>query len=148
MHHNLREMEQAFGYVLFGVVIVAAIVAVVTLAGARRSYGDIGKGGLFVDDKPSRPAAPPAIAAAERDDEIRQMLAARNARRAARGQPPLDVDAELRRLTQTAAPPSTHDPGLRADVRALVEAQNRRRVRQGREPLDVEAEVERQLGEM
>jgi hypothetical protein len=143
-------VEQAFGYVLFAVVIVAALVAVLTFAGARRSYGDIGKGGLFVDDKPA-PRPPPAALAAERDDEIRQMLAARNARRAAKGQAPLDVDAELRRLTAPAAgagPGATADPGLRAEVRALVEAQNRRRIRKGEEPLDVEAEVDRQLREL
>lgn len=137
-------MEEAFGYVLFGVVIVAAIVAVVTFAGARRSYGDIGKGGLFVDDPPKRPP-PPAVGLAERDDEIRQMLVARNARREARGEAPLDVEDELRRLTDQ---PVVADAGLRADVRALVEAQNRRRIRKGQEPLDVEAEVERQLREL
>jgi len=140
-------VEQAFGYVLFAVVIVAAIVAVVTFAGARRSYSDIGKGGLFVDDKPQRPAAP-AAGNAERDDEIRQMLHARNARRTARGQEPVDVDDELRRLTANPATTTQADPGLRADVRALVEAQNRRRIRQGREPLDVDAEVERQLRDL
>lgn len=137
-------MEQAFGYVLFGVVIVAAIVALVTFAGARRSYGDIGKGGLFVDDQPKRAPAP-AAGLAERDDEIRQMLAARNARREARGEAPVDVEDELRRLTRQ---PVAADAGLRADVRALVEAQNRRRVRRGQEPLDVEAEVERQLRDL
>ena len=141
-------MEQAFGYVLFGVVIVAAIVAVITFAGARRSYSDIGKGGLFVDDEPRRPQLP-AADLAERDDEIRQMLEARNARRATRGEEPLDVDDELRRLTQPGGGgPAPADAGLRADVRALVEAQNRRRVRQGREPLDVDAEVERQLRDL
>jgi hypothetical protein len=135
-------MEEAFGYVLFGVVIVAAIAAVAGLAGARRTYDDIGKGGLFVDD---RSAAPPASAgaAAERDAEIRQMLAARNARRTARGEPPLDVEAELARLIRPAA-----DHSLREEIRALVQAQNRRRVRQGGEPLDVDAEVERQLREL
>ena len=137
-------MEEAFGYVLFGVVIVAAIVALLTFAGARRSYGDIGKGGLFVDDKPPTPP-PPAVGLAERDAEIRQMLAARNARREARGEEPLDVEQELERLT---AQPVVADAGLRADVRALVEAQNRRRIRKGQEPLDVEAEVERQLRDL
>ena len=138
-------MEEAFGYLLFGVVIVAAIVALVTFGGARRSSRAIGKGGLFVDDRPSRPA-PPAVGLAERDDEIRQMLTARNARREARGEAPLDVEDELRRLTAQSAPVA--DAGLRADVRALVEAQNRRRIRKGQEPLDVEAEVERQLREL
>jgi hypothetical protein len=140
-------MEEAFGYVLFAVVIVAAIVAVATFAGARRSYDQIGRGGLSLnedlDRRPSGPAVPPAVAAAERDAEIRQMIGARNARREARGQEPLDVDEEVRRLTGP-----TVDPGLRDEVRVLVEARNRRRVRQGKEPLDVEQEVERQLREI
>jgi hypothetical protein len=71
------------------------------------------------------------------------MLDARNARRAARGEAPLDVDAEMERLMRPAA-----DPALEAEVRSLVEARNARRARQGKEPLDVEAEVQRQLRDL
>jgi hypothetical protein len=78
---------------------------------------------------------------AERDAEIRQLLEARNARRAARGEPPVDVEAELRALT---APPAT-DPELAAEVRQLVEARNARRIARGQPPLDVEAEVSKRL---
>jgi hypothetical protein len=70
------------------------------------------------------------------------MLEARNTRRAARGEAPLDVDAELRALTASA------DPELREEVRALVEARNARRVARGEEPLDVEAEIDRRLREL
>ena len=73
------------------------------------------------------------------------MLEARNARRAARGEPALDVDAELARLT---APAAAADPALRAEVRQLVVARNARRARAGKPPLDVEAEVERQLRDL
>jgi hypothetical protein len=83
-------VQEAFVYVLFGVVIVASIVAVLSLRGER--YDHIGRGGLF-DEDPGRRPPPPAVSAAERDIEIRQMLDARNARRQARGEPPLDVDA-------------------------------------------------------
>jgi hypothetical protein len=71
------------------------------------------------------------------------MLHARNARRERRGEVPLDVDAEMARLTAPAV-----EPGLRDEVRQLVIARNHRRVRQGKEPLDVEGEVERQLREL
>ena len=136
-------MQQAFGYVLFAVVIVAAIAAILSLRGER--YSHIGRGGLFEDDPPKAPSAP--VAAAERDDDIRQMLGARNARREARGQDPLDVEAELQRLTRGPAHVEA-DPALVAEVRELVEARNRRRGRQGKPPLDVEEEVQRQLRDL
>jgi hypothetical protein len=47
------------------------------------------------------PSDPPPKAAAEADpalrSEIRQLVLARNHRRARRGQPPLDVEAEIER---------------------------------------------------
>lgn len=143
-------MQDAFVYVLLVVVAVSAVVAVVALVGSGRAWDQIGRGGLSLrdgSDRPGRePAGPPPSGRAaerERDEEIRQLLEARSARRVARGHPPLDVDAELRRLTAEAA--ATADPALREEVRQLVLARNERRVRQGRPPLDVEAEVERRL---
>jgi hypothetical protein len=133
-------MEEAFAIVLFVVVAVAAVAAVWALVTSGGSYDQIGSGGLSVDER--RPTAGPAVAA-ERDAEIRQMLEARNARRTARGEAPLDIDAELRALS---APPA--DAGLRDEVRALVEARNARRMARGEEPLDVEAEVDRRLREL
>jgi hypothetical protein len=85
-------------------------------------------------------AATSAAATAERDDEIRQMLEARNARRARRGEPPIDIDAELARLVAPKV-----DDALRAEIRELVIARNFRRARHGEPLLDVEAEVERQI---
>ena len=138
-------MEQVFGYVLFAVVFLAAVAAILSLRGER--YKHIGRGGLFEDEPPRRSAPPPAVVTAERDDEIRQMLDARNARRATRGQAPLDVEAELHRLTSGPAEVDA-DPALVAEVRQLVEARNRRRQRQGKAPLDVEEEVRRQLRDL
>jgi len=132
-------MEEAFGIVLFVVVAIAAVAAVWALVTSGGSYDQIGGGGLSVDEP--RPAAGP-VAAAEREAEIRQMLEARNARRAARGEAPLDLEAELRALS------APTDPELRDEVRALVEARNARRVARGEEPLDVEAEVDRRLREL
>lgn len=133
--------------VLFAVVILAAIIAVASLGLRSRAYDQIGRGGMSLRDGTDRgPEAMPSGAAAigERDDEIRQMLDARNARRARKGQVPLDVEDELRRLTATTV---SADPALEAEVRSLVVARNERRVRRGRPPLDVDAEVARQLAE-
>jgi hypothetical protein len=138
-------MQDAFGIVLVVVVVLAAIVAIVTLAGFGRAYDEIGRGGLSLRDGSDRPAreVTPAMAAGERDEEIRQMLEARNARRIRQGKEPLDVEAELAALSRPAV-----DPGLAGEVRDLVVARNARRVRQGKEPLDVEAEVARRLRDL
>ena len=141
--HNLG-VEAVFGTVLFVVVIAAAIAAVISLRGAR--YDHVGRGGLFEDEGQMRREPAPAVAAAERDDEIRQMLTARNARREAKGQAALDVEDELHRLTRAA--PARADPALEGEIRQLVIARNERRVRQGKAPLDVDAEVERQVREL
>ncbi|HVL31576.1 MAG TPA: hypothetical protein VM299_05020 [Solirubrobacteraceae bacterium] len=142
-------MEQALATVVWVVAAVGVLVAIVTLAGTARSYGQIGGGGLTRDSDatapPSTPAgaAAPAGADAERDEEIRQMLDARNARRARRGEAPLDVEAELAALRAPQV-----DPGLREEVRQLVVARNERRVRSGQDPLDVEAETERRIRDL
>ena len=94
----------------------------------------------------TRDAAGAGQSAAEAQEEIRQMLEAKSRRREARGEAPLDVDAELAALTQAARAPAI--PRLREEVRQLVIARNERRLRQGKEPLDVEAEVERQLRDL
>jgi hypothetical protein len=74
------------------------------------------------------------------------MLEARSERLVRKGQPALDVDAEVAKLLQLQ--PRTQDAGLEREVRQLVTAKNERRVRKGQEPLDVEAEVERTLQEL
>lgn len=139
-------VQEAFGPVLFGVMIVGTLIAVLTFASARSSYDDIGKGGL--NDGTDRPAHEPMTGAgadAMRDEEVRQMLEAKNARRVRRGLEPLDVEQELAALIRPAA--SKADPALEAEVRDLVRARNARRARKGQEPLDVEAEVARQLAD-
>ena len=139
-------MTEAFGTVLIVVVSLAAIIAVVAFAGTGKAYDQIGKGGLSLNDGTDRPAREPtggAVSIAERDEELRQMLEARNARRRAKGQAEVDVEDERQRLTAPAV-----DPALAAEVRELVEARNARRERQGKPPLDVEAEVDRELREL
>jgi hypothetical protein len=138
-------VEDAFGTVLFVVVGVAAVAAIWAAVGSGELYKQIGRGGLSLRDGADRPAREPAGAAAtaERDAEVRQMLEARNARRVARGEAAVDVEAELRDLMRPAAA-----PGLEAEIRQLVVARNERRLRQGKEPLDVEQEVARQLRDL
>jgi hypothetical protein len=139
------QVQDAFGIVLVVVVVLSVIAAVWASLGVGEAYRQIGRGGMSLNDGTDRPRREPtgAVAAGERDDEIRQMLEARNARRIARGQEPVDIEAELAELTRPAA-----DPALVAEVRQLVIARNERRVRMGREPLDVEAEVARQLRDL
>jgi hypothetical protein len=142
-------MQDAFGIVIFVVVGLGAVIAIISLFGRGRLYDEIGRGGLSIgEDRDMRPrggSAPAPVAAAERDDEIRQMLAARNARRAARGEPTVDVEAELAELTRPAA---ATDPEILEEVRTLVQARNARRIARGKEPLDVEAEIARQIRDL
>ncbi len=85
----------------------------------------------------------------EQELEIRQMLRARSARMVGRGEPALDIDAEVSRLlAPTPTPVPGRDPGIEREVRQLVLARNERRARQGLERLDVDAEVTRTLDEL
>ena len=104
---------------MIGVSVLALIGAVVALATSGGSYDRIGRGGMSIgEDRPAtRGAAARPVSAAERDAEIRQYLDARNVRRAARGETPVDVEAELRALTAPAT-----DPALAAEIRQVVEA--------------------------
>lgn len=136
-------MEEAFATIVWVVAVVGAIVAVYTLAGTGRSYREIGGGGLVRDRHDARGGEAAPASAAERDEEIRQMVEARNARRVRRGQAPLDVDAEIAALQ---APPNPDvDAELREEIRQHVLARNARRVRAGENPLDVEQEIERRV---
>jgi hypothetical protein len=138
---------ESFGTVLIVVSVIAVIVAAVSYWGSGAIYRGLGRSGAFSLDEPDRRPAPEpqsAAARAEAQEEIRQMLEAKSARREARGQAPLDIEAEMAALT---APATPRDAALREEVRQLVVARNERRVRQGKAPLDVEEEIERQLRE-
>ena len=131
----MRRVE--FGTIIIIVAVVAVLLAAVSYWGSGRVYGDIGASDLVMQRETSS-----AADSAEAREEIRQMLEAKSARRQARGEAPLDVDAELEALTRGT---TGDDPALREEVRQLVIARNERRMRKGQEPLDVDAEVERQL---
>jgi hypothetical protein len=143
-----------FGTVIWIVVVVVAPLAAILFAGAFGLLDQLGRNGLFVEEPPARPApvANDPAAVAEREADIRQMVQARNDRRAARGEGELDVEVEVRRLMELdpAAQPEQdqQDTALRAEVRQLVIARNERRAARGRPPLDVDAEVERQLRDL
>ena len=144
----------ALSYVVFGAVAFSLLMALVFLVtGSGESiYDQIGAGGLSRESDhgagggthaPDSPAEH-----AEREREVRQMIVARSERLVRRGQPPLDVDAEVARLLAPPAQATTHEAGLVLEVRQLVVARNERRLRQGLEALDVEAEVKQTLAEL
>ena len=137
-----------FGTVLIVVCILAVVASALSYWGTGKIYSGLGRSGPFsMEDEGAdhRGPTPAPASAAETREEIRQMLEAKSARREARGQAPLDVDAELAALTSA---PVQADPGLREEVRQLVVARNERRARQGKPPLDVEAEVDRELRDL
>jgi hypothetical protein len=144
-------LESTFGIVVFGAVGLSVVMCVVFLFTRGPTHDEIGEGGLVRDSEAGAGLlAPPddsPAARAERELEVRQMLTARSDRRVSRGEPALDVEAEVARLL---GPPQAEgrSPGLTEEVRQLVVARNERRVRQGLEPLDVDAEVERTLEEL
>ena len=139
---------EAFGVVLIVVSLVAVVVAALSFIGSGKIYKGLGRSGAFTldtDDIPKGPKPGSAAANAEAREEMRQLLEAKSYRRVARGEEPLDIEAEMANLTPA---PSAQDPELREEVRQLVIARNERRMRRGEEPLDVEAEVDRQLREL
>jgi hypothetical protein len=150
MRQTVR-VADAFPIVIIGVSIVAIVVAVIVAVSSGGLYDRIGRGGTFgLDTDATRPSGPPPgspAARAEADEEIRQLIEAKSARRVARGEAPLDVEAEIAALSRPAAPAGV-DEELREEVRQLVVARNERRMARGQEPLDVEAEVNRQLRDL
>ncbi len=158
-------MHILFGDVLWAVLALGVLAAIWAMATSGQQWEAYHKRGLFMESAQPTAARPVSseVAAAERASEIRQMVEASNARRARRGEVPLDVDAEVARLTAdpdpdpdpagtgtgtgTASAPARReaDPEVEDEVRALVALRNQRRVRRGEAPLDIEAEVRREL---
>jgi hypothetical protein len=158
-------MGEVFTIVVVGAVALFALVGVVSWLTGGSIYDQIGHGGLTAGPGPGGPPPGPAPGSpaerAERELEIRQMLQARNERLARKGEPALDIEAELARLqgpqagARAGGPDAggsagggKHDAVLVEEVRQLAMARNERRARQGKPPLDVEAEVERTLAEL
>jgi hypothetical protein len=147
--------QNPLSLVVFGTVAFSLLMSLLFLAtrGSGNMYDHIGQGGFSSDGEHTTgrmlpPETGSMAASAEQELEIRQMLRARSDRMVSRGEPALDVEAELARLLAPTQTPGKHDAGLVEEVRQLVVARNERRVRQGQEPLDEDAEVQRTLAEM
>jgi hypothetical protein len=137
------------GYVLAAITLLTLPIAAVAFARSGPAWRGIGKGPFAIEQAMPPPRGahpPPPVDPAIQAAEARQMIEAKSYRRQRRGEAPLDVESEVRRLLES---PQAKDPGLderlRAEVRELVVARNERRMRGGEAPLDVEAETERQL---
>lgn len=138
---TLCAVHAAFGTVVWIVCAVGLVAAFAALAVSGKTWQELGKDRLLMDrDLPHEHRGGTAAGALERETEIRQLLEARNARRLRRGEPPIDVEEELKRLTTVEI-----DSTLRSEIRDLVIARNHRRARAGKSPLDVEAEIEREI---
>jgi hypothetical protein len=140
-----------FGTTLVLIVLIVLPIAAALFVGAFGLLEQLGRGELSIEEMPLSPPKPIASKAGrmEREEEIRQLVQARHDRQQARGEQPVDVEQEVRRLLAIdidAVPePDRQDAALREEVRQLVIARNERRMARGEPPLDVETEIERQL---
>ena len=134
--------------VLILLCVVVVPIALVAFARSGKGYDEIGKGRFAVDFDDSNEA--------DHHEEIRQLVEAKAFRQARRGEQPVDVETEVKRLIYgeptevEETPPVPLDPEMaqiREEVRQVVVARNESRVRRGKEPLDVESEVDRMLAE-
>ncbi|MEX2448247.1 MAG: hypothetical protein WD404_05820 [Solirubrobacterales bacterium] len=140
------------GYALAVVTLVALPIAAAAFARSGPLWESVGKGPFAIEQElpPSRLDAPqPPVDRELQEAEARQMIEAKSFRRVRRGEPALDVEAEVSRLLSApGATGSSIDEKLREEVRQLVVARNERRMRRGEEPLDVTAETERQVADL
>jgi hypothetical protein len=147
-------VDSGLAVVVIVVSIVGIVAAIAAYIGSGKLYEQVGKGAFALDRDPERTGGHPPdspAARAEAEAEIRQLVEAKSARRVARGEQPLDVEAEIAKLTDQGTGNwqlATGDSALREEVRQLVQARNERRIARGEEPLDVDAEVDRQLREL
>jgi hypothetical protein len=94
-------MEETFGAVLIAVSLSAALAAGLSYLGTGKIYKGIGRSGMLWMYARTGSSSPTLAGAAV---EIRQMIEAASARRVARGEAPLNVDAEVeRRLRELGA---------------------------------------------
>jgi hypothetical protein len=143
--HTEGAMHSAFNDVIWIVCGLGIVIGLLSLIGTGKAWDEFGKRGLLMEREAGAGGSHLLSAAGlrERDDEIRQMLEASNARRARRGEALLDVESEFQRLTAPVI-----DAGLRDEIRDMVVARNHRRARRGEPPLDVEAELEREIANL
>jgi hypothetical protein len=141
------------GMIMIVIVLVVIPIAAIAFASVGPALKGLGKGQWAIERElpPSRGLSDSGatIPRAVREAEIRQMVEAKSYRRQARGEPPLDTEAEVDRLLgELDTGPAAIDRELREEVRQLVLARNERRMRRGEQPLDVQAEIERQISDL
>ena len=140
----MQGLQSSFGTVLWIVTGLSFAAALVALVSSGKQWEEYGRDRLAMDRDAPRPGGGETsgslAALRERDEEIREFLAARNERRRRRGEALVDVEAELRHLTAPQV-----DDAIRAEIRDLVIARNYRRARAGKPQLDVEVEIAREL---
>jgi hypothetical protein len=141
------------GTILIVIMLVVIPIAAVAFATVGSALKALGKGRWAIEQEmpPSRPLGPAGpVNRRQQEAEVRQMVEAKSYRRERRGQDPLDVEAEVKRLLHPPdpGPAAGLDRALREEVRQLVVARNERRMRQGKPPLDVEEEIRRQLADL
>jgi hypothetical protein len=138
------------GTVLVLITLLVVPIAAISFARSGGAWKRIGKGPFAIEQEPaprSLAQASPPIDRTVQAAEARQMLEAKSYRRRQRGETPVDIEAEMKRLLDTTAAHPADDAELRSEVRRLVIARNERRLRRGEAPLDVQAETERQLAD-
>jgi hypothetical protein len=97
------------GTVLIVIALVVLPIAALAFAGSGSALKTLGKGRFAIDqDLPPRRtlSAPAPIDRRAQEAEVRQMVEAKSYRRQQRGEPPLDVEAETRRLLKPAQMPA------------------------------------------
>jgi hypothetical protein len=87
-------VQDALPIVIVAVVVIAGLVGVAALLLNRGAYDQIGRSSITFDHEATRADG---VTSAELEREVRAHVQARNARLVARGKPPLDVEAEVKR---------------------------------------------------
>lgn len=85
-------MQDALPIVVVAVVVIGGLVAVATLMASGGAYEQIGRSPITFDHE-----AEHADERSTLEADVRAFVEARNARRRARGEPPLDVETEVER---------------------------------------------------
>jgi hypothetical protein len=103
-------MHGAFIVVLFGACGIGIVASFFALASSDAMWHEYETRGLVMESfMPALSAGSLSVAA---EEEIRQMLEASNSRRARRGEPLLDIDGEVARLTAVSASAPGTEPEL------------------------------------
>ena len=84
------------GNAIILIVALAVPVAAFSFLGAGKAFDQIGKGQFSIEQEiPQKGSHPAPLSPEVREAEIRQLLEAKSYRRELRGEPPLDIEAEL-----------------------------------------------------